>query len=117
MPSLKYHLPQHWTQPTGGNLRFIVPENTSEYQSICADFNITMQAIYKQILKIERIQNERWYIQYIAHSEDFKQRLNKDTERRLYHGCSQYNADKIIQSCFNRSYAGFNGNTTIQLCS
>ena len=61
------------------------------------------------MIKVERIQNERWYMQYIAHSKDFKKRLNENTEKRLYHGCPEQAADSIIKDCFNRSFAGVNG--------
>ncbi|CAF4591970.1 unnamed protein product [Rotaria socialis] len=47
-----------------------------------------MKGKYTQIIRIERIQNERWYIQFLAHSRNLKNCLNKDTENCLYHGCS-----------------------------
>ena len=62
-----------------------------------------------QIIRIERIQNERWYMQYLAHRKEFKKRLGVDTEKRLYHGCPEAPANSIIQDCFNRSFAGVNG--------
>jgi hypothetical protein len=68
-----------------------------------------MKGKYKEIIRIERIQNERWYMQYLAHSRDFKQRLSEDTEKRLYHGCPDVAANSIIEDCFNRSFAGVNG--------
>jgi len=48
-------------------------------------------------------------LQYDAHREDFKQRYNRPDERSLFHGCSNASADKIVQECFNRSFAGANG--------
>jgi hypothetical protein len=69
-----------------------------------------MKGKYTTIIKIERIQNERWHIQYSAHSRDFKKRLNVDTEKRLYHGCPEHAASLIMGDCFNRSFAGVNGN-------
>ncbi|CAF3972280.1 unnamed protein product [Rotaria sp. Silwood2] len=68
-----------------------------------------MKGKYTKIIKIERIQNERWLMQYLAHSRGFKRRLNIDTEKRLYHGCSEEAANSIIEDCFNRSFAGANG--------
>jgi hypothetical protein len=68
-----------------------------------------MNEYYTEIIKLERIQNERWYMQYIAHRKDFRKRLGMDTEKRLYHGCPEIPADAIIKDCFNRSFAGVNG--------
>ena len=69
-----------------------------------------MKGKYTQIVRIERIQNERWYIQYLAHRHQFYTRLNAHTERRLYHGCPESAANSIPAECFNRSLAGVNGN-------
>ncbi|CAF5161846.1 unnamed protein product, partial [Rotaria sp. Silwood1] len=52
---------------------------------------------------------ERWYIQYLAHSRNFKISLDKDTEKCLYHGCPEEAAKEIVKGCFNRSFAGENG--------
>jgi hypothetical protein len=70
---------------------------------------MAMQGNCKQVIRLERIQNERWFMQYLAHARDFKKRLNEDTEKRLYHGCPETAAGAIIQDCFNRSFAGVNG--------
>jgi hypothetical protein len=68
-----------------------------------------MKGQFTQIIQIERIENERWYIQYLAQSRDYKKRLNRDTEKRLYHGCPDSTANLIIENCFDRSFAGKNG--------
>lgn len=68
-----------------------------------------MQGKYTQIIRIERIQNEPWYIQYLAHGHQFYKRLNTNTEKRLYHGCPESAVNPILQDCFNRSFAGING--------
>ena len=73
------------------------------------NFDQAMKDKYTQIIRIERIQNERWYMQYLAHSKDFEKRLQMDTERRLYHGCPEVASDSIIEDGFNRSFAGVNG--------
>ncbi len=87
----------------------MLPSNTNEYKSIVASFDQAMKEKYSAIIKIERIQNERWFLQYIAHSQEFMKRLNIDTEKRLYHGCRQSVANSIIEDCFNRSFAGAHG--------
>ncbi|CAF0838552.1 unnamed protein product [Adineta steineri] len=96
-------------QSENEQLRTIVPKNTDEYNSIIDKFLQSMTNKYTQIIKLERIQNLRWHMQYMAHWEDFRKRLNKNTEKRLYHGCPSSAADSIIQDCFNRSFAGVNG--------
>jgi hypothetical protein len=90
-------------------MRFVVPNTSDEYRSIITNFDQIMKGNYTQIIRLERIQNERWYLQYLAHSRDFNKRLNADTEKRLYHGCPEQAANSIIEGYFNRSYAGING--------
>ncbi|CAF0950887.1 unnamed protein product [Rotaria sp. Silwood1] len=102
-------LPPTWEKSTEHKIRFIVPATTDEYQSIVSNFDQTMKGKYTEIIHIERIQNERWYKQYIAHREDFIRRLNENTEKRLYHGCPEQAASLIMEDCFNRSFAGVNG--------
>ncbi|CAF3757348.1 unnamed protein product [Rotaria magnacalcarata] len=102
-------LPPTWEKSTEQRTLFVLPTKTDEYNSIATNFNNVMTGKYTDIIKIERIQNERWYMQYLAHSKDFLKRLNTDTEKRLYHGCSQQAANSIIEDCFNRSFAGVNG--------
>ncbi|CAF0819065.1 unnamed protein product [Rotaria sordida] len=109
--SIDYQLPLTWEKSKENKLRFILSKNTDEYKSISNNFDQAMKEKYTKIIKIERIQNERWFMQYIAHWTDFKKRLNKDTEKRLYHGCSEEAANSIIEDCFNRSFAGVNGTT------
>ena len=104
-----YQLPTTWERSDDDQLRFIVPEGTDEYNSIISKFDEQMQGYYTEIVKLERIQNERWYMQYIAHRKDFKKRLGMNTEKHLYHGCPELPADLIINDCFNRSFAGVNG--------
>ncbi|CAF3986264.1 unnamed protein product [Adineta steineri] len=65
--STDYQLPSTWEQSTGNKLRFVVSSNSAEYKSVIADFDQTMNGKYTAIIQIERIQNERWYVQYVAH--------------------------------------------------
>jgi hypothetical protein len=90
--------------------------DTDEYKALATNFDQAMKKKYTQIIQIERIQNERWYMQYLAHHRDFKKRLNTDTEKRLYHGCPQQAAHLISEDCFNRSFAGVNGKD-VYLCA
>ncbi len=107
--SLNYQLPTTWEKSKEKKMRFELSSTADEYKSISANFDQTMKGKYTQIIRIERIQNERWYIQYLAHSHNFKTRLNKDTEKCLYHGCPEQATNSIMEDCFNRSFAGVNG--------
>lgn len=68
-----------------------------------------MSGQYKKISRIEHIQNERWHKQYIVHRDDFKKSLKMNTEKFLYHGCTDVAATSIIRDYFNRSFAGKHG--------
>ncbi|CAF1381804.1 unnamed protein product [Adineta steineri] len=102
-------LPSTWEPSDQNCKRVILSPTTSEYQNVLAQFHVTMLGKYSQIVKIERVQNERWYKQYDAHRDDFKRRYPKLDERQLFHGCSPTAADQIIRECFNRSFAGAHG--------
>jgi hypothetical protein len=115
--SSTYKIPSTWQHTKDDQIRVIVSKKTDEYNSIICKFDEAMKGKYTEITKLERIQNERWYMQYIAHWKDFKKRLNEDTEKRLYHGCPDSSADAIIQDCFNRSFAGVNGMSFLSLFS
>ena len=104
-----YKLPKTWVRSDDDQIRVKVSKNSEEYKSIIDPFDQAMKGQYTEIVKLERIQNERWYMQYIAHCKDFKKRLGMDTEKRLYHGCPDTSADLISKDCFNRSFAGVNG--------
>jgi hypothetical protein len=109
MGSQGYQVPSTWEKSTENKKRFILSTRSDEYTSIVSNFDQAMKGSYTNIIRIERIQNQRWYMQYLAHSQDFKGRLKTDTEKRLYHGCSDVAASSIIEDCFNRSFAGVNG--------
>jgi len=109
MESQLNQVPSTWEKSTENKIRFVLSTTSDEYESIVSNFDQAMKGNYTRIIRIERIQNERWYMQYLAHSRDFKRRLNADTEKRLYHGCPERAANSIIEDCFNRSFAGVNG--------
>lgn len=68
-----------------------------------------MKGKLKEIIFIERIQNQRWYLQYLQHKKEFFKRLNENTEKILYHSSSFKLVNTIINDCFNRSFAGLHG--------
>ncbi|CAF4714682.1 unnamed protein product, partial [Rotaria sp. Silwood1] len=102
-------LPDTWESSDQNCKRVSLQQSSKEYQDVLQKFNITMNNQYTQIIKIERIQNERWYKQYAAHRDEYKQRYRQLDERLLFHGCLGTSANQIVQECFNRSFAGVNG--------
>lgn len=102
-------VPSTWEKSTKHQIRFVLSSASDEYKTIASNFDQALKGTSKEIIRIERIQNERWYIQYLAHLKDFKRRLNRNTEKRLYHGCPEEAASSILEDGFNRSYAGKNG--------
>ncbi|CAF1246598.1 unnamed protein product [Adineta ricciae] len=107
--ALNHLLPVTWEPNQGGTKRCQICSTTDEYKSVTVLFDQGMKGHYNKIIKIERIQNEHWFQQYIVHRDEFRKRLKADTEQRLYHGCPESAADSIINKCFNRSYGGVNG--------
>lgn len=104
-----HQVPATWEKSAENKKRILLQPNSDEFKSVSQNFLQSIRNQCSTILRIERIQNERWYIQYSIHHQDFQRRLNADTERRLFHGCPQATADAIIETGFNRSYAGKNG--------
>lgn len=109
---LSYQIPSTWQKCNDRKLRFELLNTSDEYKTTLVDFNQAMQGKYSEIIRVERIQNAPWYIQYLAHSQQFHTRLGKNTERRLFHGCPESAVNPILDDCFNRSYAGVNGEST-----
>ena len=99
-------LPPHWDVQTEHVAKFEVQIDSTEYNEVLALFNQTIATNCAKILRIERIQNKQWYVQYNSY-KNFSPRQN--TERKLFHGCPQRSAELIINSFFNRSFAGVNG--------
>lgn len=108
-------MPAIWDK--SGGIRCKLLNTTDEYATVLKNFDNTMEGQYAQIVRIERIQNEEWYVQYLAHSQAFEKRLHEATERLVYHGCPEEAANSIIEKCFNRSFAGVNGRKIYSLIS
>ncbi|CAF1432607.1 unnamed protein product [Adineta steineri] len=104
-------IPSTWEKTSDTyNLRVNVPVNSSEGQAVLLDFHRTMTNYdsYSRIIRIERVQNERWFLQYQIHKSEFHRRLQQDTEQRLFHGCAggESAVKSIVEYGFNRSLAG-----------
>ncbi|CAF4063349.1 unnamed protein product [Rotaria magnacalcarata] len=106
---IDFQVPTTWERCNENNIRISVLPKTKEYKKIKYDFDQSMGKTYREIINVERIQNERWFMQYLAHSRDFYKRLNENTEKQLYHGCPESATIAIMEDCFNRSFAGVNG--------
>jgi hypothetical protein len=98
-------LPTSWIHQSENVKRCPLDVKDSDYNEALTHFDRTMSRKYSDI-KIERIQNQRWFTAYRAHRKFSKQ---KDSEQLLFHGCTSTSADMIIHSYFNRSFAGIHG--------
>ncbi|CAF3357209.1 unnamed protein product [Rotaria socialis] len=101
-----FRVPPHWDLQIKTVQRFFLDENSHEYKDIRELFDKTMAKKYTTIIRIERIQNKQWYTQYNSY-KNFSGR--EDTEKKLFHGCLQESVSLIVNSFFNRSFAGVNG--------
>jgi hypothetical protein len=103
-------VPEYWEQQLDNVEQFPLQSDSAEFNKIRALFDKTMVTHYTNIVRIERIQNKPWYMQYNSY-KNFSPK--KDTETQLFHGCPQKSATLIIHSFFNRSFAGINGLFTL----
>lgn len=98
-------LPTHWE----GKKRTVeLKPNSTEYTDVEKAFRKT--GLTSQILKIERIQNETLWKNYMNEKEYLEQKnKHKNNEKQLFHGTGAENIDKINERGFNRSFAGMHG--------
>lgn len=90
--------------------KYQLSSTDSQYREVTRQFWVTMTAnLCKEIVAIELIRNDSWAKQYQILKEEFAQRLHHDTEKLLFHGCSESAANSIINTNFDRSYAGQHG--------
>ena len=98
--------PSHWEVQKNSIAQVPVKVDSPEYKKILALFDKTMANKYTDIVHLYRIQNKQWHMHYNIHKR-FSSKRN--TERRLFHGCEEESVQLIINSFFNRSFAGING--------
>jgi poly [ADP-ribose] polymerase 10/14/15 len=104
---LDMNFPVNWEQNKNNNL-IKLETFSSEYQEIVVKLNSNKFG-NKTIISIERVQNARLYIQYLAHKKHFEERNSKAVnEKTLYHGTTSDSVTNIWKFGFNRSYAGKN---------
>ncbi|CAF4946239.1 unnamed protein product [Rotaria sp. Silwood1] len=100
-----FDLPEHWDIQSENIAQFPLQVNSTEYNEVRALFDKTMAKQYSEIVRIDRIRNKQWYMQYNFY-KTFSSK--KNTEKKLFHGCSQEVASLIINTFFNRSFSGIN---------
>ncbi|CAF3802815.1 unnamed protein product [Rotaria sp. Silwood1] len=52
---------------------------------------------------------ENAYLKKLSHYAAHRDEYTQSDERLLFHGCCSISADKIVQECFNRAFAGLHG--------
>ena len=83
---------------------------SQEYQNVLNIVKNNKFDVNHTIVSIERIQNERLYIQYKAHKKSFEDRRdpNAVNEKDLFHGTTGDTVESIWKQGFNRGYCGKN---------
>ena len=100
-------------------------QTSPEYREVEQAFSRTMGAVgslipgmlnaYRGVLRIQRVQNQKMYTQYIARKR-YIDKSNPDghkNERRLFHGCDGKVTNDINYEGLNRNFAGKNGESVI----
>nr|XP_009859537.1 uncharacterized protein LOC100185617 isoform X2 [Ciona intestinalis] len=102
--------PEHWA-PMGGEslLKAKLNDESDEYKRICKLFHASSNG--GMIVQIDRIQKPVLYRQYAAMREEVRSHVTADhlVERELFHGTTLDVYEQILNTGFNRSYAGKNG--------
>lgn len=103
-------LPLHWGIVNNTSAKRVdVHASSEEYQTISNDFISSIStSTAVNVVRIQRIQNERLYRQHLIEKKYFDGILKQDTQRILYHGCANDNniLNSIVDHGFDRSRAG-----------
>ncbi len=98
------NLPVNWEQNKNNHL-IKLETFSSEYQKNMGELNSNKFG-KRTIVSIERVQNARLYVQYLAHKKHFVDRNSKAVnEKTLYHRTTSDSVTNIWKFGFNRSYA------------
>ncbi|XP_058268081.1 protein mono-ADP-ribosyltransferase PARP14-like isoform X2 [Hemibagrus wyckioides] len=102
-------LPSHWKDMKGKFLLKVeIQQGSKEYADVETLFRQT--GLTSNILKIERVQNETLWKNYMNQKVYLEKKNNHtNNEKLLFHGTGPANIDKINERGFNRSYAGMHG--------
>ncbi|OWF50082.1 Poly [ADP-ribose] polymerase 14 [Mizuhopecten yessoensis] len=103
--------PTTWTPMTDQDPVIVVPMQAtdSEYTDVLKDFNATIGKDNPTIVKIERIQNQTLYQQYMTKKAEMDRSCGGQSEKMLWHGTAEGAVDSINMYGFNRSFCGKNG--------
>ncbi|XP_046856545.1 protein mono-ADP-ribosyltransferase PARP14-like [Xenia sp. Carnegie-2017] len=102
-------VPHYWETPPDDNVyhAFELQPKSDEYMNVKNAFDKTAS---NEIVKIERIQNQRIYELYNVKRKAMKEKYGDadfaDKEKQLFHGTSKDNVEKINAGGLNRSFAG-----------
>jgi O-acetyl-ADP-ribose deacetylase (regulator of RNase III) len=101
-------VPDYWFKDKNLNL-ILIDNTTQEYKNVVKTLKDNKYGNHT-IISIERIQNERLYIQYTAHRKSFidRQDPNGLNEKTAFHGTTGDTVENIWKGGFNRSYCGKN---------
>ncbi|XP_046838993.1 protein mono-ADP-ribosyltransferase PARP15-like [Xenia sp. Carnegie-2017] len=104
-------VPDYWETPPDDNVyhAFELQPKSDEYMKVKNAFDKTAS---NEIVKIERIQNQRIYEVYNVKRKAMKEKYGDadfaDKEKQLFHGTSKDNVEKINSGGLNRNFAGKN---------
>ena len=83
-----------------------VPKESTEFQHVADDFD----GGARSIVRIDRIENTVWLLQYLDQKTLIEGRLGHDeSEKLLFHGCPYDAAEQILQQGFDHDRIGRNG--------
>lgn len=83
-----------------------VPKESAEFRHVADDFDGGSASI----VRIDRIENTVWLLQYLDQKSLIEGRLGHDeSEKLLFHGCPYGAAEQILQQGFDHDRIGRNG--------
>jgi len=86
-----------------------VPKESDEFRRVAADFDGGAPSI----VRIDRIENTIWLLQYLNQKEVIDTRVGYDAnEKLLFHGCHYEAAEQILQRGFDHDRIGRHGKKT-----
>ncbi|CAF5160246.1 unnamed protein product, partial [Rotaria sp. Silwood1] len=95
---------ENWSIPKSTLIQ--VSKESNEFRRVAADFHDGASSI----VRIDRIENSTWLIQYLNQKQIVDARLGHDhTEKLLFHGCPYAAAKKILQQAFDHDRIGTHG--------
>jgi hypothetical protein len=95
---------ENWSIPASTLIQ--VSKESDEFQRVAADFDGGASSV----VRIDRIENTIWLIQYLNQKEIVDARLGNDAnELLLFHGCPYSAAEQILRQGFDHDRIGRNG--------